>query len=72
MDPQTAPPKYQDHRLNTYIDPKLARIARAYFRGTRHRSISGFFEHALRLEFRRQASRLRALGLTLPTEILTK
>jgi hypothetical protein len=64
--------KYQRHHLNTYIHPELADIARVYFRTTRYRSISGFFEDALRKEFRRRFRELRALKLPNPQPAVTE
>lgn len=56
--------------LNTYIDARLAGLAKDYFKNTRYRTVSGFLEAALKAKFRKERRTLKRLGIPIPDNIL--
>lgn len=59
-------------RTNLSLDRELVRIATQHFARTRHGSLSGFVENALRREFRAAAASLRQAGVALPESLFIK
>lgn len=56
--------------LNTYVDKRLADMAKDYFKNTRYRTVSGFLEAALKAKFRKERKALRKLGIQIPENLL--
>lgn len=56
-------------RTNLSLDGKLVEIATKHFPATRHGSLSGFVENAIRKEFKAMAPKLRKAGFKLPPEL---
>lgn len=57
---------YAENRTTLYLDPALTEIAKAHFKTTRYRSLSGFVDSQMRRELRRQSPKLRKRGVKLP------
>lgn len=59
-------------RTNLSLDGELVEIAQKHFPATRHGSLSGFVENAIRREFRAMAPKLRKAGFKLPETLFVK
>lgn len=66
--------KYAGAKRSTTIsvNGNLVDAALKYFPSTRHRSVSGWFDNALKRELRAVAPKLRKLGIKLPEEVFAK
>lgn len=71
----TTAPKSRKRRIpgtNLQLNKKAVEIAREYFKGTNHGSLSGWANSALIREIRKNVVRLRKLGFDVPQEFLQR
>lgn len=59
-------------RTNLSIDPELVAIGKKYFGTTRYKSLSGFLDAKLAVEFRAMAPKLRKMKIKLPEHLFQK